>query len=144
MISRLYSAGQIFHDSVYEGSMYVEVSFAKMLKFDYSYTMMEPLAEAIAPPTVAVTNFSSNLFMGTADGLWIYKIYNGGVLVKTIQMVDQQFAIPIMYDRIESISMGALQMTESGGTVPTPVPSPGMGLMLGMAAFISLKRKRVV
>ena len=144
MISRLYSSGQIFHDSVYEGSMYVEVSFAKMLKFDSSYTMMEPLAEAIAPPTVAVTNFSSNLFMGTADGLWIYKIYNGGVLVKTIQMVDQQFAIPIMYDRIESISMGSLQMTPSSDVAPTPVPSPGMGLMLGMAAFISLKRKRVV
>jgi hypothetical protein len=49
-----------------------------------------------------------------------------------------------MYDRIESISMGALQMTESGGTTPTPVPSPGMGLMLGMTALISLKRKRVV
>jgi hypothetical protein len=105
---------------------------------------MEPWAEAIEPPTVAVTSFSSNLFMGTADGLWIYKIYNGGVLVKTIQMVDQQFAIPIMYDRIESISMGSLQMTESGGAVPTPVPSPGMGLMLGMAALISLKRKRVI
>jgi hypothetical protein len=49
-----------------------------------------------------------------------------------------------MYDRIESISMGALQMTESGGAAPTPVPSPGMGLMLGMTALISLKRKRVV
>jgi hypothetical protein len=59
-------------------------------------------------------------------------------------MVDQQFAIPIMYDRIESISMGALQMTESNGAAPTPVPSPGMGLMLGMTALISLKRKRIV
>ncbi len=134
----------MFHDSVYEGSMYVEVSYTNKLIFDSAYNMMEPWAEAIEPPTVAVTSFSSNLFMGTADGLWIYKIYNGGVLVKTIQMVDQQFAIPMMYDRIESISMGALQMTESGGTVPTPVPSPGMGLMLGMAAIISLKRKRVV
>ncbi len=144
MISRLYSSGQMFHDSVYQGSMYVEVSYTNRLTFDSAYTMMEPWAEAIEPPTVAVTSFSSNLFMGTADGLWIYKIYNGGVLVKTIQMVDQQFAIPIMYDRIESISMGSLQMTESGGAVPTPVPSPGMGLMLGMAALISLKRKRVV
>jgi hypothetical protein len=59
-------------------------------------------------------------------------------------MVDQQFAIPIMYDRIESIAMGSLQMTESSGVAPTPVPSPGMGLILGMAALISLKRKRVV
>jgi hypothetical protein len=49
-----------------------------------------------------------------------------------------------MYDRIESISMGSLQMTESSGVAPTPVPSPGMGLILGMAALISLKRKRVV
>jgi hypothetical protein len=59
-------------------------------------------------------------------------------------MVDQQFAIPIMYDRVESISMGSLQMTPSNDVAPTPVPSPGMGLMLGMAALISLKRKRVV
>jgi hypothetical protein len=142
MISTLYSAGQIFHDSVYQGSMYVEVSYKDILKFDSAYTMMEPLGNAIEPPTVAVTNFSSNLFMGTADGLWVYKLYNGGVLVKTVQMVDQQFAIPIMYDRIESISMGALQMTSSSGTTSTPVPSPGMGLMLGMAALISLKRRR--
>jgi hypothetical protein len=35
-------------------------------------------------------------------------------------------------------------MTESGGVTPTPVPSPGMGVILGMAALISLKRKRVV
>ena len=134
----------MFHDSVYQGSMYVEVSYTNRLTFDSAYTMMEPWGNAIEPPTVAVTSFSSNLFMGTADGLWIYKIYNGGVLVKTIQMVDQQFAIPIMYDRIESISMGALQMTESSGAAPTPVPSPGMGVILGMSAFISLKRKRVV
>ena len=62
MISRLYSAGQMFHDSVYQGSMYVEVSYTNRLTFDSAYTMMEPWAEAIEPPTVAVTSFSSNLF----------------------------------------------------------------------------------
>jgi hypothetical protein len=142
MISTLYSAGQIFHDSVYQGSMYVEVAYKDILKFDSAYTMMEPLGNAIEPPTVAVTNFSSNLFMGTADGLWIYKLYNGGVLVKTVQMVDQQFAIPIMYDRVESVCMGAIQTMQLVGNAP-PVPSPGVLVILGIAALCFLKRQRI-
>ena len=142
MISTLYSAGQIFHDSVYQGSMYVEVSYKDILKFDSAYTMMEPLGNAIEPPTVAVTSFSSNLFMGTADGLWVYKLYNGGVLVKTVQMVDQQFAIPIMYDRVESVCMGAIQTMPLVGNAP-PVPSPGVLVILGIAALCFLKRQRI-
>ncbi len=142
MISTLYSAGQIFHDSVYQGSMYVEVSYKDILKFDSAYTMMEPLGNAIEPPTVAATNFSSNLFMGTADGLWVYKLYNGGVLVKTVQMVDQQFAIPIMYDRVESVCMGAIQTMPLVGNAP-PVPSPGVLVILGIAALCFLKRQRI-
>jgi len=122
--------------------MYVEVSYKDILKFDSAYTMMEPLGNAIEPPTVAVTNFSSNLFMGTADGLWVYKLYNGGVLVKTVQMVDQQFAIPIMYDRVESVCMGAIQTMPLVGNAP-PVPSPGVLVILGIAALCFLKRQRI-
>jgi hypothetical protein len=140
-VSTLYMSGQVIDRSVYQGSTYLGEHFDKPLTFDLSYTMPVPTTEAINLPTVPVSIVGNNLFMGRAEGYWIYKIYNNGNLVKTIQMVDQDFTIPIQYDRIESVCMNLVpeELTDD----PHPhVPSPGMGLLVAMASVVAFSRRR--
>jgi hypothetical protein len=80
--------------------------------------------------------------MGKADGYWIYKIYNHNNLVCTIQMVNQDFAIPVQHDRIESIIM------PFGGTEPIKCghghdcPEPATGILLALSGAVMFGRKR--
>ena len=87
-VSTLYMPGQIIDRSVYQGSTYLGEHFDSPLTFDMAYTMPTPTTEAINPPTVPASLVGNNLFMGKADGYWIYKIYNHNNLVKAMQMVN--------------------------------------------------------
>jgi len=142
-VSTLYMSGQVIDRSVYQGSTYLGEHFDKPLTFDLSYTMPVPTTEAINLPTVPVSIVGNNLFMGRAEGYWIYKIYNNGNLVKTIQMVDQDFTIPIQYDRIESVCMNLVpeELTDDPQYHPH-VPAPGIGLLVAMATLVACKRRR--
>jgi hypothetical protein len=144
-VSLIYGQGNIFSTSINEGSMYVEVSYTKPLTFDNTLTITEPIGEAINHPTVSnYPQIPHNFFMGSFDGFWIHKIYLGGNLVMTVQTVDQDMFIPVQYDRIESVSMEF--PTESipyDGPVRPPVPAPGVGIMLGLAAVFAIGRNRI-
>ena len=142
-MSTLYMPGQIIDRSVYQGSTYLGEHFDKPLTFDMSYTMPTPTTEAINPPTVPASIIGYNLFMGKAEGYWTYKIYNNGNLVKTMQMVDQEFAIPMQHDRVESITI------PFGGTDPdtcgrgNDCPSPAGAALIVIASAFAYGRKRI-
>ena len=141
-VSTLYMPGQVIDRSVYQGSTYLGEHFDNPLTFDTAYTMPTPTTEAINPPTVPASIVGNNLFMGRADGYWIYKIYNHNNLVKTMQMVNQEFAIPVQHDKIESITM------PFGGTDPVTCghghdcPSPAGAALIMIASAFAYGRKR--
>ena len=143
-VSTIYDIGQKFSSSIDQGSMYMEVSYTNPLKFDPTLTIMEPRSEAIVEPTVSnYVAATRPFFMGSFDGFWIHKVYNNGNLVMTVQTVDQDMFIPVQHDRVESVSMQL--PTESipfDGPVRPPVPAPGVGVMLGLAAIIAIGRRR--
>ena len=143
-VSTIYDIGQKFSSSIDQGSMYMEVSYTNPLKFDPTLTIMEPRSEAIVEPTVS--NYAAAtrpFFMGSFDGFWIHKVYNNGNLVMTVQTVDQDMFIPVQHDRVESVSMGYMESIPYGGPVRPPVPAPGVGAMLGLAALFAVGRKRI-
>jgi len=143
-VSTIYDIGQKFSSSIDQGSMYMEVSYTNPLKFDPTLTIMEPRSEAIVEPTVSnYVAATRPFFMGSFDGFWVHKVYNNGNLVMTVQTVDQDMFIPVQHDRVESVSMQL--PTESipfDGPVRPPVPAPGVGVMLGLAAIIAIGRRR--
>jgi hypothetical protein len=143
-VSTIYDVGQKFSSSIDQGSMYMEVSYTNLLKFDPTLTIMEPRSEAIVEPTVSnYVAATRPFFMGSFDGFWVHKVYNNGNLVMTVQTVDQDMFIPVQHDRVESVSMGL--PTESipyDGPVRPPVPAPGVGVILGLAALCAIGRKR--
>jgi len=143
-VSTIYDIGQKFSSSIDQGSMYMEVSYTNPLKFDPTLTIAEPRSEAIVEPTVSnYVAATRPFFMGSFDGFWVHKVYNNGNLVMTVQTVDQDMFIPVQHDRVESVSMEF--PTESipyDGPVRPPVPAPGVGVMLGLAAIIAIGRRR--
>jgi hypothetical protein len=143
-VSTIYDVGQKFSSSIDQGSMNMEVSYTNLLKFDPTLTIMEPRSEAIVEPTVSnYVAATRPFFMGSFDGFWVHKVYNNGNLVMTVQTVDQDMFIPVQHDRVESVSMQL--PTESipfDGPVRPPVPAPGVGVMLGLAAIIAIGRRR--
>ena len=142
-VSTLYMPGQVIDRSVYQGSTYLGEHFDNPLTFDTAYTMPTPTTEAINPPTVPASIVGNNLFMGKADGYWIYKIYNHNNLVRTIQMVNQDFAIPVQHDRVESITMpfGGIDPNQCGRGNDCPEPATGMLIALSGAVLFGRKRK---
>ena len=143
-VSTIYDVGQKFASSIDQGSMYMEVSYTNPLKFDPTLTIAEPRSEAIVEPTVSnYVAATRPFFMGSFDGFWVHKVYNNGNLVMTVQTVDQDMFFPVQHDRVESVSMQL--PTESipfDGPVRPPVPAPGVGVMLGLAAIIAIGRRR--
>jgi hypothetical protein len=142
-VSTIYDIGQKFSSSIDQGSMYMEVSYTNSLKFDPTLTITEPRSEAIVQPTVK--NYVPSLrpyFMGSFDGFWIHRVYNNGILVMTVQTVNQDMFIPVNHDRVESVSMGYMESIPYDGPVRPPVPAPGVGAMIGLAAVIAMGRKR--
>ena len=142
-VSTIYEIGQKFSSSIDQGSMYMEVSYTNPLKFDPTLTIMEPRSEAIVEPTVSnYVAATRPFFMGSFDGFWVHKVYYKGNLVMTVQTVDQDMFIPVQHDRVESMSMGYMESIPYDGPVRPPVPSPGVGAMLGLAALFAFGRRR--
>jgi len=134
------SNGQTFSRSEYQGGIYQEVTFTDRLVFDTQFTITEPIKESISNLTVSNYPETANkYFMGSFDGFWVHKIFNGGRLVMTVQTVDQDMFIPVAHDRIESVCMQA--STELDGddidTKIPDVPAPGVLAILGIAAILS-------
>jgi hypothetical protein len=146
-VSTIYGEGQKFYESINQGSMYMEVSYTNPLKFDSNFTITEPIGEAIVHPTVS--NYAMPPmphFMGTFSGFWVHEIYRDGHLVYKTQGVDQDLYIPIQHDQVESVSMG--NMTNEVIPCPDcpvrpPIPAPGTGILIGIAAVCAFTRSRL-
>ncbi|MFM2117936.1 MAG: hypothetical protein RL316_1126 [Bacteroidota bacterium] len=142
-VSTIYGEGQKFYESINQGSMYMEVSYTNPLKFDPNFTITTPRDEAFVEPTVS--NYAApahDYFMGNFTGFWVHKIYRDGHLVYTTQGVNQDLFIPIQYDSIQSVSLNVSESIPYDGPVRPPVPAPGVGVMLGLAALCVWGRKR--
>jgi hypothetical protein len=81
--------------------------------------------------------------MGSFDGFWIHKIYNGKQLVMTVQGVDQDLFIPVVHDRVESVCMQASTELNGSDCEPPDVPAPGALAVFLTAAFVASRRKRI-
>lgn len=142
-VSTIYGEGQKFYESINQGSVYMEVSYTNPLKFDPNFTITTPRDEAYVEPTIS--NYAApahDYFMGNFTGFWVHKIYRDGHLVYTTQGVNQDLFIPIQYDSIQSVSLNVSESIPYDGPVRPPVPAPGVGVMLGLAALCVWGRKR--
>ena len=80
----------------------------------------------------------NSYFMGSFDGFWIHKLYVGDTLIGTVQTVNQEFFSPLFHDRVESVSMGAMEsISYPDYPVRPSVPAPSALIVvaLGIALF---------
>lgn len=134
-----YETGQKFHNIEDQGAVYVENSYTGPLTFDAATSMPTPTGEAIVGATEPSAVFLSRFFGGHSEGFWIHKVYYQGNLVGTFQMVDQEFAIPMVFDRIESVSMPS---ASDFLTTDHPTPSiPGPSVVLVFCAALVVFKK---
>lgn len=145
-VSTLFSSdGQVFSRSEYQGAIYQEVHFTDRLAFDTQFTITEPRGEALTNFTFPNYPLIPNKhFMGSFNGFWIHKIYNGKQLVMTVQGVDQDLFIPVVHDRVESVCMGGIELDGDDIDTKVPdVPAPGALAVFLAAAFVASRRKRI-
>jgi hypothetical protein len=136
--STIYTEGQVFHQSQYQGSLYMEVSYTNPLIFDNTLTITNPVYPSIYAPTQSNYNItSSSFFMGSFDGYWIHKIYNGNTLVMTVQTLNQELFIPVPYTKIQSTTLDCRD-DDDGPYVPEPTGAA----LITIAAAITVFRKR--
>lgn len=141
--SMLYSNGQVFNTKIDQGSTYLGYAYTTQLNYDYAYKMPTPTTEAINPATLAQSTLPTNFFMGRADGYWIYKLYNEGVLTKTVTLRDQEFYIPLVHDRVESVALTVSQ----GPEIPicdhdNHCPDPASAILIAFSGIVAVGRKR--
>lgn len=125
-----------------QGGVYQSWAYTAPLHWNRDYSQPTPTGEGINAPTVGVT-IPHNLFTGESSGYWVHKAYLNGHLVGTFTMVDQQFAIPVLHDRVESVCMGAIELDgdDIDGKIPD-VPAAGTVALLLVAAVGCRSRVR--
>lgn len=130
----LFGTGNSVYSLTPQGGVYQSWAYTAPLHWNRDYSQPTPTGEAITAPTVGVS-IPHNLFMGESSGYWIHKAYLDGHLVGTFTMVDQQFAIPVLHDRVESVCMGGIELDgdDIDGEVPD-VPAAGTVALLLIAA----------
>ena len=145
--STIYGQGQKFSQSTYQGSTYLEATYTNQINFDSNFNITNSIKPSLYGSTVNnYPEVDKPFFMGSFDGFWIHKIYNDGHLVMTIQGVDQDMFIPIQHDRVESVAME----TVTNEVIPCPdcpvrppIPAPGTGILIGVAAVCAFTRSRL-
>ena len=138
----LFGTGNAVYSLTPQGGVYQSWAYTAPLHWNRDYSQPTPTGEAITAPTVGVS-IPHNLFMGESSGYWVHKAYLNGHLVGTYTMVDQQFAIPVLHDRVESVNMGAgFVGSVSGDCEPPDVPAAGTVALLLIAAAGCRRRGR--
>lgn len=139
----LYGTGNFFYTTEAQNGVYQNYAFTSKLNWNLGYTAATPTGVAIVPPTQTVV-LPHNLFMGFSDGFWIHRLFLNDHLVGTFTFTDQQFAIPVNYDRIESVAMpvACTPEPEDPGSHPhTPTPG-GAAVLLLSALFVRLRARK--
>ena len=141
--STTYNLGQSMAFSQDQGSTYLGMAYTEPLSFTARLSVTEPINPAVLTPTVAnypVTK--SPFFMGSFDGFWIHKLYVADHMVASLQTVNQQFFAPIYHDRVESVSMGTLDLQPCTSRCDDDVPAPGALMALCVSAVLFSRRNR--
>jgi hypothetical protein len=143
--SRLYGTGNFLHQSNAEGSTYLDFAYTLPLSFTPSFEHPVPTDEGIYQPTVG-HSYPNVLFTGFADGFWVHRVFLEGRLVKTFTLVDQQFAIPIQFDFVESVCLQTsieLDGDDIDGKCPdVPGPASIVTLCAGLALIMGKRSRR--
>jgi len=140
----LYGIGNFQYRTEAQGGVYQDWAYTSRLNWNTALTAPTPTGEAILAPTVGVS-IPHTLFMGNSSGYWVHTLYLNGHRVGTYTFVDQDFAIAIPHDRVESVALG-------GSTIPGPytgpvrgpdVPAPaGAAVLLCAALFTSFRNRK--
>ena len=139
-----YGTGNFFYNTNAQNGVYQNHAFTSPLKWELAYTAPTPTGVAFVQPTESVS-IPEDIFMGFSDGFWVHKLFLNGHLVGTYTFVDQQFALPVKYDYIQSVAMPVSSMGMGVGGVAGEdpcVPSPTGAATLLLAALFCGTRSR--
>lgn len=134
-----FGEGNFFYTTAVQNGVYQNVAFTSPLEWRNAYTAPTPTGASIIAPTNGV-NFPHKMLIGNSEGFWIHRVFLDGHLVGTFTMVDQQFFIPMEYDRIESVCM-PFSPPETG-TTNADVPAPAGFAVILASAFMLGGRNR--
>ena len=124
-----------------QGGVYQSWGFTSPLGWHSAYSAPTPTGEALNAPTVAV-DLPHSLFTGFSDGFWVHRVFLDGHLVGTYTFTDQQFAVPVQYDYIQSVALPFTGTPECGrGGCDTPSPS-GAAALLCAALFTRFRNRK--
>ena len=137
-----YGSGNYAVSTQAQGGVYQTVGFTAPLSWHGAYSAPTPTGEAILAPTVGLA-LPHTLFTGESSGFWIHRVFLDGHLVGTFTFTDQQFSIPMQWDRVESVAMpfAGTPEYENPGCHPH-TPAPGGVAVLVMAAVFARSRNR--
>ena len=144
----LYGTGNFFYNTDAQNGVYQNHAYTSRLNWNFDYEAPTPTNVAISQPTVGV-DLPHIMFMGSSDGYWVHRLFLNNHLVGTFTFVDQQFSIPIKFDRVESVALpftgvpaGGIECSRGHGGCDTP--APGSAAMLIVAAAITRFRNRKI
>jgi hypothetical protein len=135
--------GNFFYTTEAQNGLYQNHAFTSPLEFRLEYTAPTPTGVAISPPTNGV-DLPHTMFMGNSEGYWIHRLFLNGHLTKTVTMVNQQFSMPMQFDRVESLAMSFSPSTgeiecRRGGDCPSPA---GFAAIMVGVLLVGGKRSR--
>lgn len=144
-VSTLWGTGNRILETANQGSTYEGWGWTTPLLWDGAYAQPTPTGGAIIAPTVGV-EYPHTLFTGTADGYWVYHLFLNGHHQQTFTFTDQVFAVPVAFDRVESVSVGISPLTPSEcghghGGCDTPAPA-GAAVVLCAALFTRFRQRK--
>jgi len=141
----LYGIGNFQYRTEAQGGVYQDWAYTSRLNWNPALGVHTPTGEAIVAPTVGVS-IPHNLFMGESSGYWVHTLYLNGHRVGTYTFVDQNFSIPVLHDRVESVAL-PFSVSPTAGVAGAAdedpcVPSPGGAVALLCAALFTRFRNR--
>lgn len=149
----LYGQGLLPHTIRWQGSTYLSQSYGAPLTFTQNFSSATNWwTPALEGQTQPLAQYSQTLLIGDVQGLWIFRVFLDGNLVGTFTFADQQFTIPVRFDRVEAVALGGMPFGSSSAFVtatgwnstppvaddpPPTVPGPGVALTCAVAAFLA-------
>lgn len=141
MVTVFYGSGNWQYRTEAQGGVYENWAYTAPLHWHGAYAAPTPTGEAMDAPTAAVA-IPHTLFTGFSDGYWVHRVFLDGHLVGTYTFTDQQFAVPVLHDYIQSVAM-PFSPAEAAARGDDPcVPAPGGAVALLCAALFTRFRAR--
>ena len=141
MVTVFYGEGNWEYRTEAQVGVYENWAYTTPLHWHGTYAAPTPTGEALYAPTAAVA-MPHTLFTGFSDGYWTHRVFLDGHLVGTYTFVDQQFAVPVLHDYIQSVAM-PFSPAEAAARGDDPcVPAPGGAVALLCAALFTRFRAR--